>query len=134
MNMQFKAVSLVALTFLVGCGGGSGGTPPSPVEPTNRAPVITSDSQFFVFENDTGTFSFTATDPDGDSVSLTLSGDDVSFFSLSDSQLSLNQVFDYESPLDANGDNVYSLILTASDGQAQSNQSITINVKDAFEV
>jgi subtilisin family serine protease len=57
------------------------------------------------------------TDADGDDVTLSKSGTDSSLFSISDSgNLSFTSAPDFANPVDNNGDNVYKLNISASDG------------------
>ena len=58
-----------------------------------------------------------ATDPDGDTLSFTIAGDDADLFNITeDGQLNFDRAPDYEEPSDSNADNVYSLTVTVSDG------------------
>src|SRR5262245_3613403 len=70
--------AVTALLLATGCGGGSGGgggTPPAPSPPANRAPSITSPATANAAENGSGTiYTATATDPDGDPLTFSLSG------------------------------------------------------------
>ena len=63
----------------------------------------------------------TATDPESDALSYSLSGADSDLFEVDDStgQIStgLATLFDHEAPVDADGDNVYELVVGVSDGR-----------------
>ena len=131
--MRNKLLSLSILTMLSACGGGSGGNESPPAQNTNRSPNITSQPQVVLFENESLNFSIRASDADGDSITLSLSGDDAERFTLSDNQLISSSPFDYESPTDSDNNNIYSLTITASDGQAQTSQTFSVTVRDAFE-
>lgn len=83
-------------------------------------------------------YQVSATDANNDRISYTISGTDAARFTLSSSgQLRFTSAPDFENPTDANQDNVYQIIVTASDGQltAQLNLSITVtNVADMTTV
>lgn len=72
----------------------------------------------------------TVTDADGDEVSLITGGTDGSLFTISDAgSLSFTNAPDYSNPLDSDADNIYKLIVTASDGLNSTNSSeISITV------
>ena len=63
-------------------------------------------------------FDIVATDADGDDVSLSVTGVDASAFTISDSgTLSFVTAPDFANPSDVNGDNVYMIVLEATDGE-----------------
>ena len=139
--------TLAAMLAVAACGGGDGGSPEQPPTPTptstpvpNRAPVFTSPSSVSVAENVTGTiYTATATDADSNPVTFSLAGTDAGAFRLSgDGALSFAAPPDFEAPTDADGNNVYLLQLTASDGTATSQLSLSVTVtnagSDAFRV
>ena len=117
-------------------------TPP-PSE-TNVAPVITSNgggstATVAVAENQTAVTTVTAMDADtGQTVTLALSGDDVTLFSLSSSgALTFTTAPDYETPSSASGSNTYSVTVTATDDgtpEMSVMQTLTITVTDTDEV
>ena len=77
------------------------------------------------------TVTYTATDPDNDQVTLSLSGADKDLFILSaDSVLSFKMEPDYEKPMDRNKDNVYEVTVRASDGTLHVDRMVTITVND----
>jgi Raf kinase inhibitor-like YbhB/YbcL family protein len=70
-----------------------------------------------------------ATDPDGDTLSFALAGEDAALFGISeDGQLSFDTAPDFEVPSDSDGDNVYSLTVTASDGTVDTSLDVTAEV------
>lgn len=91
---------------------------------SEQAPVFTSPVEFAFVENSTFlTFSAFAQDPQNDSISFSISGGpDSAFFGIRNTSLNgIAEVFfqsspDFETPADANGDNVYEIELTATDG------------------
>ncbi len=131
----FNRVVLLALTFVVvSCGGGGGGgggsdyQPPAP--PANNAPTITnSTTSYSVVENQTSAFTITATDADGDALTFTIGGSDASLFTVSTSGVvTFNTAPDYESPSDADGNNVYDLMASVSDGSLNDSKDFTVTV------
>jgi Ca2+-binding RTX toxin-like protein len=103
------------------------------VENVNEGVTITSGSSFATDENATLVGSVAASDGDGDAITYSLSGGaDAALFTL-DSQtglLSFVNAPDFESPADADGDNVYELIVTASDGSLLDTQALSVAVNN----
>ncbi|MBP3984161.1 cadherin repeat domain-containing protein [Pseudoxanthomonas helianthi] len=117
-----------------GAGGGSGGggTPP----PSNRTPVFTSAATASVAENTAGAYyTAVATDADGDALSYSLSGGaDRNRFSItSGGALSFSTAPDFEAPADSNGDNVYLVDVSVSDGKTSAVLSVTVTVTNVAE-
>jgi VCBS repeat-containing protein len=97
----------------------------------NEAPVISSSATASFAENGTGTaYTATATDPEGSTVTWSLSGTDAGLFSINSSTgaITFTSPPSYSSPADNNTDNSYELTVTASDGALTSSKSITITV------
>lgn len=94
-------------------------------------PVVDSAASASFAENDTGVaYAISATD--ANAVSFSISGADAALFSV-DSEtgaVSFKMPPDFETPADANHDNVYSLNVHASDGGNVSSKDITITVTD----
>ena len=131
----FNRVVLLAISFVVvSCGGGGGGgggsdyQPPAP--PANNAPTITnSTTSYSVVENQTSAFTITATDADGDALTFTIGGSDASLFTVSTSGVvTFNTAPDFESPSDADGNNVYDLMASVSDGSLNDSKDFTVTV------
>ena len=77
---------------------------------------------------------YSATDPEGDSVSLTLMGDDGSLFMLgTGGLLSFRAEPDYENPTDMDRNNRYQVTVRASDGTMHTDRMVTVTVTDADE-
>ncbi len=77
---------------------------------------------------------YSATDPEGDGITWGVAGADMSRFSIKETgELSFNSPPDYEEPRDANNDNVYKVMVTASDGNLESTLDIEITVTDVVE-
>ena len=104
----------------------------------NEAPVITSNgggasASRSVVENATAVTTVTAFDPDGVATPLTFSivgGSDQSLFTINPTTGALAFVSgrDFETPTDANGDNVYNVTVRASDGANVDTQDIKVTV------
>ena len=92
-------------------------------------------SSIYVDENKNSVGSVSVTDSENDNLTYSLSGDDSSYFSISDTgEITLNETLDYETPLDIDGDNVYALTVTVSDGINSVTKDLSINVQDVVEV
>ena len=84
---------------------------------------------------------YTATDPEGGSVELSLSGDDADMFELTDPDtpadgskvLSFKAKPDFEMPGDRNKDNIYEVTVEASDDVNTATRSVTVKVTDSDE-
>ena len=129
---------LIILFTISSCGGGGGGgsDPYSPPDtggtpqPTNTAPTInnTGDS-YSVLENQTAAFSVDASDPEGDTLTFSLSGDDAEFFSVTSSgSVSFVSEPNFENPQASAGGNVYSLTVSVSDGTLTDSKDFTVTV------
>ena len=102
----------------------------------NDPPVFTSDANVTIPENTTPVTTVTAVDPDGDDLSYRISGgDDQALFAINNISGAL--VFfsapDFEAPADADGNNVYQLLVAVSDGTVESTQVLSVNVTDVDE-
>ena len=105
-----------------------------PVE--NGAPVFdTADAAFVVDENATDDVAvLSATDPNDDPVTYTLSGDDAGAFSIDASgALSFAAPPDAEAPTDSGGGNDYEVTVEASDGAATTPRAVTVTVQNVDE-
>ena len=99
----------------------------------DNSPVFTSPATANVEENQTAAYTAVATDADGDDLTYSLSGTDAALFTINAAtgEVSFNEAPDVEAPSDANGDNVYDIIVTASDntgGTIDTNQAVAITV------
>ncbi|NKB55066.1 MAG: hypothetical protein GKS00_01910 [Alphaproteobacteria bacterium] len=109
------------------------------VTDVNEAPTFTSPTQFSQMEFDTispiGVL--TATDPDGDQLSYSIVGGPDSWkFSITDplyGVLVFQSFANFENPEDANGDNVYEIVVAVSDGLNTTQQTVMVRVTDREE-
>ena len=101
----------------------------------NEAPIFTSDAAVSVAENQTAAYAAVATDVDGDDLSYNLSGTDAALFMIdaATGEVSFIEAPDFEAPGDADGDNVYDIVVTASDGTISTDQAVAITVTDENE-
>ena len=104
--------------------------------PAGAAPVFTSPATASVAENQTEAYTATATDEDrGNTLTYGLSGTDAALFTIDANTgvVSFVAAPDFEAPGDAGGDNVYDIIVTASDGANETEQAVAITVTDAYD-
>lgn len=102
----------------------------------NDAPRITSPLSVTVSENSTGiAYQAEATDPDGaGTITWSLEGADAALFTISSAgAVRFLEGADFETPGDANADNIYALTLVASDGVATTRQDMTITLTNVVE-
>ena len=77
---------------------------------------------------------FVGVDPEGDTITWSLEGDDAGVFSLNSRvQLRFLQPPDFEAPLDSDKDNAYLIRVVASDGVNSSPALLTVTVRDRYE-
>jgi len=154
----------ISVLILAACGGGGGGGGGVEVTsagggygatPANTAPVIlggyihtqkvccyfNDDNDFFSPEGVIAVFKVSASDAEGGSIVFSISGNDASKISISENDgsdeaiVSFVSTPDFENPVDANGDNIYSFNVSVSDGTLSSTQAFTITVtQDASAV
>ena len=108
----------------------------------NEAPAITSDggaasASISIAENQAAVTTVTAADPDA-GTTLTYSiagGDDAGLFQIdaSTGALSFKVAPDFESPADTGADNVYDVVVEASDGALTTSQTVAVTVTNANE-
>lgn len=124
-------IGVVALALLcAGCDGNSNN------QKSNRPPTITSAATATVAENMSGTvYNATASDPDGDPLTYQISGgEDAAAFTITPAgALSFGSAPDFESPADANRDNDYRVILSASDGTSNGSLALLITVTNTAD-
>ncbi|OBU77860.1 cadherin domain-containing protein [Cylindrospermopsis raciborskii] len=101
--------------------------------PANQAPTFTSAPSFTVPENRTTVGNVTASDPENDPLSFSITGgSDQARFAINASTGSLSFVTasDYETPTDVGRNNIYDLQISVFDGQNTVNQNIAVTVTD----
>ena len=128
-------------SFTVDLADGSGLTASAKVNAdvtvTDHAPIIKSPSDIDVAENKTSVERVMATDPDHDKFVFSIAGgDDSDFFTINPHTGALSFVHapDFENPKDGNGNNVYEVVIAATDSHgAASQQEIDVTVTDVRE-
>lgn len=140
--LHFKyLIAFSALAALTGCGGGgsSGGGGGSAA---NRAPSFTSAATISTTEQRSGQppaliAQLQANDPDGDTLTYTiLSGKDGALFQFlggTPGALAFTTPPSFETPRDANGDNVYEVDVTVSDGRASDTRTFLVTLQNSTE-
>ena len=101
-----------------------------------EAPAITSQTLFTVLENETAVGQLLANDPDGTAPAFAISGGaDAAKFAIDAATGTLSFVAapNFEMPGDADGDNVYQVIVSASDGVLATSQAVEVSVGNANE-
>ena len=104
-------------------------------------PEGTTDLDSDLDANDVQAVTYTAVDPEGGSVTLSLSGTDASNFKLKDlappvdgsKALVFKEKPDFETPGDSNRDNVYQVTVVASDGANSGMRDVIVKVTDVAE-
>ena len=91
----------------------------------NEAPIFTSASTFSANENQTSVDTVSASDPEGVTITYSVSGTDASSFSISESG-----VLTFETAPNFEAKNSYSITANAEDGVNTTTQDITININD----
>ena len=85
-------------------------------------------------ENGTGDVAtYTATDPENESITWSLAGSDDSFFSITDGVLKFLNPPNFEVKKDANTDNAYQVTVQASDGGKTGTRAVTVTVTGVNE-
>tara|TARA_B100000963_G_scaffold9208_1_gene7244 strand:+ start:212 stop:2239 length:2028 start_codon:yes stop_codon:yes gene_type:complete len=129
----FNEASLILSVFIViSCGGGGGGGE-SMSQPTNNPPSITNSTfNYAAKENQLVAFTVTASDPDGDSLTFTISGGtDQEIFSVnSTGTVEFNQTPDFENPSDGDSNNIYEITISVTDGSLKDTKQFYIEVTD----
>ena len=104
------------------------------VTDANDPPTITGDSTVSYAENRTDTVAtYTASDPEGTSITWSLSGDDAEDFVINEGVLTFGATPNFEAAADANTDNVYLVTVEASDGSVKGTLDVTVTVTGVNE-
>lgn len=145
MKINLRYIALYSsIAFIASCGGSNDGsqTPPTaPAPATNNPPVIDSASLLqFVDENVTdNAFPVIARDVEAPSLTFSMgTSPDEALFEVNESTGTITTVpgnlkFDFENPVDADGDNDYLVTVSVSDGIDTTTETITIRVNDVDE-
>ncbi len=132
--MKNYTLAIISLIMIAACGGGGGGGSDSPgsgyTTPTNNPPSITNTNMnISVVENQTAAFTVNATDPNGDTLTYSLSGDDASLLTITNQGVvTFITAPDFEDPSDSDTNNVYKITATVTDGSLSANANFEITV------
>ncbi len=101
----------------------------------SAAPIFTSAATASVAEGQSAAYRAAATDADGDMLRYSLSGTDAARFTIDPDtgEVRFRAAPDFEAPGDADGDNVYDIIVTAFDGTNRTDHNVAITVTDENE-
>ena len=119
---------------------GGGETPTLHAEITvtnvNESGSITGAASIDFAENGTGTVeTYSITDPEGDTITWSISGTDAARFSIStEGALTFTSAPDYEKPNDGDERNDYEVTISASDGNLTATLDVKITVTDVNEL
>ena len=105
------------------------------VTDVDEDPVVSGNAGVDYAENGAGMVAtYVATDPENGDIAWSLSGDDADDFEISGAgMLTFMSPPDFESPTDANADNMYSVMVVASDGTNDGAMGVTVTVTDVDE-
>ncbi len=106
------------------------------VTDANETPVVTSAGTFSIMENATAITTITSTDPENQSRTYAIAGgNDAARFAIDSTTGALSFVTapNYEDPKDSNIDNVYNVIVAASDGTSSGTKSLAVTVTNVAE-
>ena len=106
------------------------------VADVNEAPVITSSSAFTINENSTAVTTVTSTDPEATARTYAISGGaDAARFAINSATGVLTFVAapNFEAPADVGTNNVYDLIVSASDGVNMTTQSLAVTIANIVD-
>ena len=98
--------------------------------------VFTSPATASVAENQVAAYEAAAADADGDPLLYSLSGTDAALFTIdaNTGEVRFMAAPDFEMPGDDDGDNVYDITVTASDGTNGTNHNVAITVTDRYDL
>ena len=100
----------------------------------DNAPVFVSGGAAAVQENATGAvYTAVATDADGSALTYSLSGADAALFNIDPvtGVVTFKAAPDFEAPADVGGNNVYDIVVSASDGVATTSRAVAVSVGNA---
>ena len=105
------------------------------VTDVNEAGMITGPVAVDYAENGAGAVAtYTAADPEGDSITWSISGTDAARFSISsDGALTFDTPPDYEAPRDANKNGIYEITVTATDGNLSASLDVAVTITNVNE-
>ena len=127
-------ILLTSIIFITSCGGGGGGSSSDGNNygsgNNNSAPTINNTiTNISVQENQTSAVTVNASDPNGDTLTYSLTGDDSNLFSVTNQGIvTFDTSPDFENPSDADTNNVYIITANVSDGSLNASANFEITV------
>ena len=126
------------ISLLISCGGGGGGGDSSPLVAapvsSNKPPTLALNLRAHHPENAVKIGTLSTEDPDGEEITVEISGEDAGFILFQQPELLVfASAPDFENPLDQNKDNIYVFNLVVSDGELSVSKTFEINVSDVLE-
>ena len=98
------------------------------INPINDAPVISSNPNRSIVEGESS-FALIAVDVDGDNLTFSVAGDDAASFTISDTGvLSFINATSHADPADLDGNNIYNITVTVSDGVETTASELVVTV------
>lgn len=120
--------------ILVACGGGSDNSTNATIGLPNRPPILQPLASVEVLEGSQVSVTVESNDPDGDTLSLSIAGADASFFTLKpEGHIEFARLPDWEAQEDSDGNNVFELTLSVSDGALSDSAYLDVMLIDALE-
>ena len=135
LDYETKSSYSVTVTAADPAGLSDSATVTITVTDVDEDPVVSGNAAIDYAENGSGMVAtYAATDPENGDIAWSLSGDDADDFEISGAgMLTFMSPPDFESPTDANADNMYSVMVVASDGTNDGAMGVTVTVTDVDE-
>ena len=135
LDYETKSSYTVTVTAADPAGLSDAATVTITVTDVDEDPVVSGNGAVDYAENGDGMVAtYAATDPENGDIAWSLSGDDADDFEISGAgMLTFMNPPDYENPMDANTDNMYSVMVVASDGTNDGAMGVTVTVTDVDE-
>ena len=100
----------------------------------NQPPVLAGPNRLWFTENDTAAVAtFTATDPEADTITWSLTGADATWFSITAGELQFMAPPDFDTAADTSADNVYDVTVRAADDEGAAERPVKVTVTDIDE-
>jgi predicted outer membrane repeat protein len=135
-SANYNGADTLTVTVADGSGLSDVGSMAITVQPTNDAPVVSGFVGGLLTEGSTAAATVMASDLDGNTLTYAITGgaDSARFVvNASTGRISFVTAPDFEAPADADGDNVYEVQLSASDGLLSDAQTLLVTVTNANE-
>ena len=132
LDYETKSSYSVTVTAADPAGLSDSATVTITVTDVDEDPVVSGNAAIDYAENGSGMVAtYAATDPENGDIAWSLSGDDADDFEISGAgMLTFMSPPDFESPTDANADNMYSVMVVASDGTNDGAMGVTVTDVD----